>query len=245
MQSAKYLDPRDWPDTSTLITEDDEPLDNIFQERQARLLVDSLYAEWTDKKFLAMANVGLFNSSVQPAIVPDVLIALGVLPLPNPNEHKSYFIWEYGKIPDLVLEIVSNRDGGEADEKLERYASMGVPYYVIYDPFLYLASKAPKAKAARQTKTAANIRIFELKVGRYIETLRSRKVEQLNLGFTTWTGTYEGVTGEYLRWTDARGQMLRTRSEVIEQLAIQNAEQQARAEKLAAKLRELGVDPES
>lgn len=243
MQSAKYLDPSDWPDTSNLITEDD-PWDNIFQERQARILVDSLYAEWTDKKFLAMANVGLFNSNKNPAIVPDVLIALGVLPLAEPNKHKSYFIWEYGKIPDLVLEIVSNGDGGEADEKLERYATMGVPFYVIYDPFFYLAAKGPKGSPKRKGSSARAVRIFELTGGRYIESLRSRKIKELDLGFTTWKGTYEGVEGEFLRWTNADGRMLRLRSEIIEEQKLENLEQKARADRLASRLKELGIDEE-
>ncbi len=34
------------PDLSHLITEDDEPVDNWFQERQQRLLPESLYASW-------------------------------------------------------------------------------------------------------------------------------------------------------------------------------------------------------
>ena len=47
--------------------------------------------------------------------------------------HRSYFVWEFGKPPDLVVEIVSNRK--EVDAKRRRYARMGVGYYVIYDPW--------------------------------------------------------------------------------------------------------------
>ncbi|KPA19572.1 hypothetical protein MHK_000211, partial [Candidatus Magnetomorum sp. HK-1] len=39
-----------------LITEDDEPVDNLFSERQQKLLTDTLYANWKkDKLYLACA----------------------------------------------------------------------------------------------------------------------------------------------------------------------------------------------
>ena len=47
-------------DYDRLITEDDEPVDNLFSERQQKLLPDSLYASWNyTKPFLACANVGI------------------------------------------------------------------------------------------------------------------------------------------------------------------------------------------
>lgn len=43
-------------------------------------------------------------------------------------------MWEFGKMPEVVIEIVSNTRGEEAGRKLRRYAQMGVLYYLIYDP---------------------------------------------------------------------------------------------------------------
>ena len=72
------------PDVSHLITEDDEPVANWFQERQQRLLTESLYASWAqagqDRPFLAASNVGLFHKLANPAIVPDVMLSLDVTP---------------------------------------------------------------------------------------------------------------------------------------------------------------------
>jgi hypothetical protein len=52
------------PDVSHLITEDDTPVDNIFSEKQQRLLTSPLYDGWigpgNERKFVAFANVGLF-----------------------------------------------------------------------------------------------------------------------------------------------------------------------------------------
>ena len=33
-----------------------------------------------------------------------------------------------------MIEIVSNREGGEDTDKLATYAEIGIRYYVIYDP---------------------------------------------------------------------------------------------------------------
>lgn len=49
-----------------LLTEDDEPLNNLFSAKQQRLLVEPLYSSWnpidpeTGEVFFAESNVGLF-----------------------------------------------------------------------------------------------------------------------------------------------------------------------------------------
>lgn len=44
-----------------IVTEDDTPKDNIFSEKQQRLLTEPLYSSWDPGRlFLATANVGLF-----------------------------------------------------------------------------------------------------------------------------------------------------------------------------------------
>ena len=115
-------------------------MDNIFSEKQQRLLTETLYASWTgpgpNRPFVAMSNVGLFFHVRKPPLVPDALLSLDV-ELPSEihlKQNRSYFVWEYGKPPDVVIEVVSNREGGEGTTKLTRYASIGVRYYVIYDP---------------------------------------------------------------------------------------------------------------
>lgn len=68
------------PDISHLITEDDTPVDNIFTEKQQRLLTSPLYDSWVGpgdgRKFVTFANVGLFYTTNRPAVVPDALLSL-------------------------------------------------------------------------------------------------------------------------------------------------------------------------
>ncbi|MBI3925849.1 MAG: Uma2 family endonuclease [Armatimonadetes bacterium] len=237
------------PDVSHLITEDDEPVDNWFQERQQRLLPDSLYASWAEagqlRPFLAGADVGLFYKVSQQAVIPDVMVSLDVT-VPDDwweDYHRSYMIWEFGKAPDIVIEVVSNRKGGEED-KLNRYALAGVPYSVIYDPRLYL-SKRP-------------LRVYALHAGRYVDVLEPSWLEGLDVGLVLWEGIYEGMTATWLRWCDRQRTVLPTGLERAQgereraereceraERECERAERECeRAERLAARLRELGCDPD-
>ncbi len=121
------------PAVDHLVTEDDTAVDNFFSEKQMRLLTEPLYSSWTgaaqQRPFVVAANVGLFFTVRHPPLVPDVLLSLDVeLPADvHPKHHRSYFLWEYGKPPDIVIEVVSNRVGGEDTEKLAAYAAAGSP----------------------------------------------------------------------------------------------------------------------
>ena len=86
----------------TLVTEDDTPVDNVFSEKQQRLLTEPLFTSWPgpgeEQPFVAMANVGLFYALRRAPLAPDVLLSLGVrLPADIRLKHnRSYFVWEYG-----------------------------------------------------------------------------------------------------------------------------------------------------
>lgn len=227
------------PDVSHLITEDDTPVDNIPSAKQQRLLVEPLYSSWRPgRPFLADANVGLFSSIHQPAIVPDMFLSLDVEVAEDwwAKEHRSYFLWEFGKAPDVVVEIVSNTRGGEDDKKLRDYARMGIPYYVIYDP-------------QRPIQDDVLI-VYQLVAGEYIVKPDSR-LEKVGLELRLWEGEFEARHDRWLRWYDNEGNLIPTGAERAEQereraeRERRRAEQEReRAERLAAQLRALGVEPE-
>jgi Uma2 family endonuclease len=231
------------PDISHLVVEDNTPVDTILSERQMRLLVDSLYSSWEGRRFVALANVGLFSSANETAVVPDVLVSLDVEPPANFSnrlkKHKSYFVWVYGKPPDVVIEVVSNRDGGE-EEKLKRYARMGVAYAVIYDPEGYLGPRP--------------LKVFERQGVAFSEMVGRPWLTGVGLGLALVPGAYEGYQTTWLRWCDADGNVLATGSERAEaekqraeaekqraEAEKQRAEaEKQRADRLAARLRDLG-----
>lgn len=216
------------PDISHLVTEDDEPVDSIFSERQHRLLIDPLYASWRDEqgnvpRFIALANVGLFFALHEPPVVPDVMLSLDVDCPTNIHEkkHRSYLVWEFGKPPDVVIEAVSNREGGE-EAKLEKYARIGVPYAVIFDPDHHIGQRA--------------LRVYAHHARGYVDLLDPSFLPEIGLGLTLWTGSYEGFEWTWLRWCDRDGRVLQTGGEAA-------AAAQERLDRLEARLRELGVDP--
>src|SRR5262245_56911811 len=100
----------DWPNTDQLITEDGQPVDGFYSERQMRLLAESLTASWKPgRPFIVGANVGIFYINENPAIVPDVFVSVDVKTDPDYSSKagKSYLLWNKGKPPDIVIEVVS------------------------------------------------------------------------------------------------------------------------------------------
>lgn len=231
------------PDISHLVTEDDTPVDNVFSEKQMRLLAESLYSGWSGPgeggPFLVATDVALYYALHTPALVPDLLLSLGVVPPqdPKPKESRSYFVWEYGKAPDLVVEIVSNRKGGELGNKLLDYARAGVSYYAVFDPFLELGDE--------------KLRVFARRGGSFRE-IDERWLEEIELGLTLWEGNFENWSNVlWLRWVDRDGKLIPTGAEAKAQAnqraeeANQRAEEERRQrEELLAKLRAAGIDPE-
>jgi hypothetical protein len=230
-----------WPDIEELVIEDDTPVDNFLSAKLQRLLVEILYSSWVslgmDRPFIADADIGLFAQVGQPPIVPDVFVSLDV---ETPQDfrqkrNRTYFVWEFGKVPDVVIEMVSSREGNELGRKLHDYARLGVPYYVVFDPLRQLGD--------------ALLRVFGLHEGQSVP-LAEPWLYQVGLGLTLWEGSFEGLTTTWLRWCDQAGNLLPTGAERAEQAQLRadheqlRAEQaEARADQLAAKLRELGIDP--
>ena len=229
-------------DIETLVTEDDAPVDNMPSEKQQRLLTEPLYSSWSGpgggRIYLAAANVGVFPEPRNPAIVPDMFLSLDVEPHRNwwDKAHRSYFVWEFGKPPELVVEIVSNQKGNEVGRKRRRYAQMGVEHYVIHDPLHQVMDD--------------ELRVYRLSGGSY-ERRESPWFPELRLGLTLWDGVFEAVRHRWLRWVDEHGTVIPTgaeRAEHAEQLLAEEHrradEEHRRAERLAALLRRSGIDPE-
>jgi Uma2 family endonuclease len=210
----------------------------MFSEKQQRLLTEPLYSSWDPGRlFLAAANVGLFYAVRQPPLVPDAFLSLDV-EVPGDwlaKEHRSYFVWEFGKAPEAVVEIVSNTEGGETTDKLLKYAQIGILYYAIYDP--------------GQAVQPERLRVFVLRDKSYVP-LSPEWLPVLGLGLTLWRGSFENWEADWLRWCDRHGRVIPTGAERADQ-ERQRADQERqradqehlRAEQLAAQLRGLGVTP--
>lgn len=197
--------------TRNLVTEDDVPVDNLFSAKQRRLLVEPLYSSWqppaaegsTEPRiFLADSDVGIFSSPRQPPIAPDMFLSLDVEPNPEyfSDQHRAYFMWEFDKAPEVAVEIVSNRKGHEMDAKIQRYARLGVAYYVVFDPEQHLRGDV--------------LQVMELTLGgRRYHRRQDFQLHELGLSLQLWRGEFEGTEAEWLRWCDANGNLIPTGAE--------------------------------
>jgi len=162
-------------------------------------------------------------------VVPDVFVVRGVMK----GDRRVYKLWEEGKPPNVVIEI-SSRETKNADlnRKFHLYERLGVTEYYVFDPE-YRYVKPP-------------LRAWRLSGGGYVEVAVIHKgggrvssgelgLELLDTGQTL--RLLNPATGEFLLTPEEEAVMRRE-----EAAARQEAE--ARADRLAAKLRELGVDPD-
>ncbi|MEO1428601.1 MAG: Uma2 family endonuclease [Cyanobacteria bacterium J06633_8] len=202
-----------------------------------------------DEIFVA-TDLNLYYNSRNPLWYkrPDWFAVVGI---PRFYEQKdlrlSYVIWQEGINPFVIVELLSpgteKEDLGqslrivEADKpptKWQVYEQiLRVPYYIVFDRY------------------TDNLRAFVLQANYYKElNLEEPRIWMpgLEIGLGLWQGNYKGIERLWLRWYEDNGNWIPTPTEQESQRAeqeCQRAEQERqRAERLAAKLRELGVNPD-
>ena len=248
------------PTEEDLPYSDEQPVDNELQLLVPFLLRAILALAWAERQdwFLG-ANIGLYHTVNQPAIGPDALLSLGVERVrPNSKLRLSYVVWQEGVMPQWVLEVVSQKRGGEYESdrtrkdrkgKLLRYAEMGVLYYTIYNPHHWRRDKHDPFEVYRLVDG-----IYQRQPGNPVW------MPELGLGIGTAQGQHQGYTREWLYWYDQQGNPYPAPGNVIEQERQQTQRERQRAERaerqlaqLSAKLktldpeqlRALGIDPDA
>ncbi len=248
-------------DLSHLTIENDTPVDDLQSEKQQRLLVEPLYSSKAlPSTFLAAANVGLFYKLKGDPVVPDVMLSLGVQCADNfsKKQNRAYFVWEFGKLPEVCVEVVSNAEGdelivcrkseqkGKTISKKDLYAQIRIPYYVVFDPLKQI-----------QGDTEMNgtlLRVWWNAAGRYVELTppegisevgQSVWLEEVGLGLTLWSGEFEEeIARTWLRWCGRAGQVIPTGAERADEAEERAGEAEEKAQKLAERLRAMGVNPD-
>ncbi len=220
------------PSGTELPDSDDIPVDNEEQNLLPNILLFILNTLWAERKdWFFGVDMGIYHpTALNPRvpIVPDAFLSLGVERYKDGKPRRSYVVWEENDIPPtLALEMVSWSPGREYDEKREIYRKLGVLYYVVYNPNHW------------QRDRHQAFEVYKLIEGSY----------QLQIGEPFWMpevglglGRYEGKVSdravELLGWFDKKGDRILTSEEKAGYL-------QTKSERLAARLRELGEDPES
>jgi Uma2 family endonuclease len=219
-------------------------VDNELQILIPILLRAILALLWADRMdWFFGVNMGVYYEPDKAAIVPDGFLSLGVERYKARGKLRlSYVLWqEHNIVPQWVLEVVSKTPGNEYDEKMTKYAQIGVLYYVIYNPDYSRRDKHDPFE------------VYRLVNGVYVrQTGNPVWMPEIGLGIGCEVGTHEGCTREWLYWYDQLSRRLLAPANVIEQerqraeLAQQQLEQERqRAERLAERLRQMGVDPDT
>jgi Uma2 family endonuclease len=206
---------------------DDEPVDNLNQPSLAAALTESLeIAGKLPANALITTNYGICTTVNQKMVVkaPDWAYVPSIR-VPREEVKRSYTPRLQGDIPAIVMEFLSDTEGGEYSSKptyppgkwFFYQRVLEVPNYVIFEPDageLEVYQLDDSAQYQLQNPDANN---------RYW-------IAQLGVFLGVWQGTRENRTGYWLRWWDENGELLLWGSE--------------RAERLAAQLRAAGIEPE-
>jgi Uma2 family endonuclease len=195
------------PSAEDLPDSDDTPVDNELQDLIPHLLKVILALIWPERMdWFFGVDMGVYYDPDEPAIVPDGFLSIGVPRIIDTDLRLSYVLWEEGKVPTLVLEVVSHRRRQEYTEKKNFYEKMGVLYYVIYNPL---------------RKRKRRLEVYELQNGDY-RLLDGEPVwlDALGLGIGAEEGKYLGIDREWLYWYDATGKRYLTPEESIQEAEI-------------------------
>lgn len=220
------------PSAEDLPDSDDTPVDNELQDLIPSLLKASLALIWSDRlDWFFGVDMGIYYDPDLPPIVPDGFCSLGVQRIIDQDLRYSYVLWEEQQIPLLTIEVVSQQRRGEYSAKKLIYANIGVLYYAVYNP---------------QRRRKSSLEVYKLIEGEY-QLLSGQPIwlAEMGIGIGTERGTDQGITREWLYWYDSLGNRYLTPEERIKQEQQKAAKLAEKAQKLAAKLRSLGIDPDS
>ncbi|BAZ85065.1 Uma2 family endonuclease [Dolichospermum compactum] len=220
---------------------DEPPVETELHLEQIMILIKSLKWLWKERTdFYAVGNLSIYYSPHQKKSKdvrgPDFFVVLGT----ERKTRKSWVVWEEnGKYPNLIVEILSPTTAKtDRETKKELYQDIfRTPEYFWFDPY------------------SLEFAGFYLIHGKY-------QVVEPNENGHLWSqelGLYLGIDRGLLRYFTSAGYLVPTPEESAEfeaQRATIEAQRAAieaqratmfdeKAQRLAAKLRELNIDPDT
>jgi Uma2 family endonuclease len=217
---------------------EDSGLPDEFHLLQPRLLTDTfLPPNYPPDQVFVASDLNLYYDTRNPLWYkrPDWFAVVGVSRLFDQRELRlSYVMWQEIIAPLVMVELLSPktekedlgrtlREVNQPPTKWEVYEKIvRVPYYIIFDRY------------------TDKLQAFQLVADRYEEIdVSSGKIWMpgIELGLGLWQGSFEGIERLWLRWYDSSGKWIPTPVELLKQ-------EKQKSDKLAAKLRELGINPD-
>jgi hypothetical protein len=249
------------PDHLHLPETDGTFVTNFQEHPQSILLTDSitpvLRRLHPDGQYCIGQDCGIYWRSPLPleepwraAVAPDWFYVPNRPPLLEGRVRRSYVMWYELEAPLIVIEFVSEVGSAERD-RTPRTGKFWIYEHAIRPPYYAIYEVEP-----------GRVDVYHLVDGRYQMLPANRRdhyaIDPLGVELGIWRGPYQNQELPWLRWWDQHGLLLPTSEERADQerrekdKAQEQAEQerkdkelaQQRADRLAAKLRELGHEPE-
>lgn len=253
--------PPPFPDHTQLPESDGSFVKNFQEHPQSLILTDSIGTTLErihpDGQYAIGQDCGIYWRETEPpekgAEAPDWFYVPNVPPQLQGEIRRSYVLWREFIAPTIALEFVSG-DGSEEHDQTPLIRTQAttirpgkfwvyeqiirIPYYGIFDV------------------NSGELELYQLVGASYQPMTPNQRghypIPPMEVEIGIWQGSYQNQTQPWLRWWDLQGNLLLTGSEravVAEQQAIV-AEQRAesakqRTARLAERLREMGVDPDS
>jgi Uma2 family endonuclease len=247
-----------WPDHTQLPDTDGSIVENFQEHPQSILLTESLWPVLErlhpDGRFAVGQNSGIYWRHTDPplrgCVAPDWFYVPNVPPMLQGEVRRSYVMWQELEPPQMVIEFVSG-DGSE-----ERDRTPGEGKFWIYERRIH-ASYYAIYEVDRE-----RVEVWRLTGGVYEPVVANERghysIAPLGIELGIWEGTYKNFHLPWLRAWDSNGQFLLADSERADEErrraedAVRRAdeenrraeEEKHRADRFAARLRELGVNPD-
>ncbi|MBH8577756.1 Uma2 family endonuclease [Nostocaceae cyanobacterium CENA369] len=234
----------DWepsPPPQDLIFDDGEPLESNRHRIAMNVLIRSLQQIWSDRNdYFVGGNMFVYYSSTQVRNRdfkgPDFFVVLNV---EGNMSRQGWVVWdEEGRYPDVIVELMSpstaNVDIGKKKNLYEEV--FRTRDYFVFDPF--------EPNSLQGWRLDVNFR--------YQPIVANEQgwlwCETLGFWLGTWSGTIDRETASWLRFYDREANLVLLPEEAERQRADAESQradaERQRAERLAARLRELGENPQ-
>ncbi|MBW4492940.1 MAG: Uma2 family endonuclease [Oscillatoria princeps RMCB-10] len=218
-----------------LIFDDGEPLESNRHRIAMNALIRSVQHAWADRNdFFTGGNMFIYYSSDQVRNQdfrgPDFFVVLDV---DGTKERQGWVVWEEGgRYPDVIVELMSpstaRTDTGRKKDIYERVFKTAD--YFVFDPF------EPNSLQGWHLDSSHGYQPLVADERGWLWC------ERLGFWLGTWEGTIDRETAVWLRFYDREGNLVLLPDEAAQQQAERERQ---RAERLAARLRAMGVDPDT
>jgi Uma2 family endonuclease len=190
------------PGEDELPSDDGEPMETPRHRSQMNLLIQSLQAAWARRRVYVGGNMFVYFSETQVKKNdfrgPDVFVVLNA----SKRSRKSWVAWQEGKLPEVVIELLSDRTRQiDKGEKMRIYSQLWkTPEYYLFDPWSqeFLGYRLTKGRYQR------------IKPDEHGDL----ECQWLGLKLGVRFGLHDGEQTHWLRWLTGRGKVLPSAEEV-------------------------------